>query len=720
MCSNDDPSDFPACSPFTNEEPESPLQNHPASSANEGISARVARVAYCQDATCSFAGLSPHLSVEIDDVPLESKNATAISYAWGEFHREKTSIGHMSDDASALIQLELGKEWVIRDFIDRLAELSRDAPIWIDQICIPQKEEAIRQVLANIPSIFRTFDVVALMPGHPCKCLDSVLENRLPALILAAEDKTKFAKECELQNLIWCICPGSLAPSSWFKRIWTRQELMYSRQIRCVWASSRRAKCVSRNALERNDLEPYMALSFEQLKGDGFAEQSIPDQLQNLHLEWFEGASYDLGDYLNSQTDSLTAIAFRFFGGEIFQNGQATSGMTDETRIRRFAIDLREISFSELRLINRRATYSCDYVVSFWVDCPGYTVPQGYKMMDAPELLNNAMIQLVHNHGLALLTNAPRGLFDSKTSGSSLFDAVTYFSEASVHHVAELYRHLSKERSYTFLVDQTGAVPVLLSARHPVALSHYAEEYTKFRERFSEGKESTLISLLQDVFKLCSPFCAGKSLDRIGALHRNRSKERGKNEYEGKPSLEEGSYVRCLVTLLEKLGSRYEFTRPVFFQFWREMHYLNTASSGEIIDDLLETVVYDFMAFSLGISCKVCRAAGVAIMVDPGDASVARQPRIGFFRGDVDLRKPGCGAITVCMDTISEQQDFTLEGMEKAAPLFEAYQVQGLGSEDVPKYRVFGVWMPTAVTKSEEYGAWVGSLKEGGADAFLI
>lgn len=627
----------------------------------------------------------------------------------------------MSDDASAHVQLELGKEWVIGDFIDRLAELSKDAPIWIDQICIPQKEEAIRQVLANIPSIFRTFDVAALMPGHPCKCLDDILENRLPR-ILAAEDKTVGEKSQELSTPTEYQCLSSLAPSSWFKRIWTRQELMYSRQIRCVWASSRRAKCVSRDALERNDLEPYMALSFEQLKDDGFAEKSIPDQLQSLQVGWLEGASYDLAVYLRrrDQTDPIIASALRFYGGEIFRNGQATADTTVKTRIEIFAIELRWIGTCSSGVVHRRATRSCDYVVSVWVDCPGYTVPQGYRMMDAPELLNNATTQLMHNHGLALLTNAPRGLFDSETSGSALFDAATYFSGTPVDHVAELYGHLSKERSSTFLVDQTGAVPILLSARHPVALSHYAEEYTTLRERFNEGKESTLISLFRNVLSFCSYMCAMKSLNYMETLFHLLSKESDKNEHEGKPPLEEILHVGRSVTLLEKLACRDEFARQKFSQFSLGMGHLNAALSGEIFDDRWETVMYDFMAFSLGINCKVCRAAGVAIMVDPGDASVARQPRIGFFRGDVDLKKLGRRAITVCMDTISEQRDFTSGKMGEAAPLFEAYQVEGLGSGDVPKYRVFGVWIPTAVTKSEEYGASLGSLKEGGADAFLI
>lgn len=720
MCSNDGPSDFSTCAPFANEEPEAPLQNHAASSANKGISARVTRVAYCQDAACSFAGLSPHLSVEIDDVPLKSKSATAISYAWGEFDREKTSIGHMSDDASAHVQLELGKEWVIGDFIDRLAELSKDAPIWIDQICIPQKEEAIRQVLANIPSIFRTFDVAALMPGHPCKCLDDILENRLP-LILAAEDKTVGEKSQALSMPTEYQCLSSLAPSSWFKRIWTRQEFMYSRQIRCVWASSQRAKCVSLNALERNDLEPYMALSFEQLKGDGFVEKSIPDQLQSLQVGWLEGASYDLAVYLRrrNQTDPIIASALRFYGGDTFRNGQATAD-TVKTRIGIFAIELRWIGTCSSGVVHRRATRSCDYVVSVWVDCPGYTVPQGYRMMDAPELLDNATTQLMHNHGLALLTNAPRGLFDSETSGSALFDAATYFSGAPVDHVAELYGHLSKERSSTFLVNQTGAVPILLSARHPVALSHYAEEYTTFRERFSGRKETTLISLFRNIFSFCSYTCAMKSLNHMENLFHLLSKECDRNEYEGKPSLEEVLRVGRAVILLEKLASRDGFAQQKFSEFSLGMGHLNTALSGEIFDDRWETVMYDFMAFSLGMSCEVCRAARVAMMVDPGDASVARQPRIGFFRSAVDLRKLGRRAITVCMDTTSERQDLTSGKMGEAAPLLEAYQVGELGSGDVPKYRVFGVWMPTAVTKSEEYGASLGSLEEGGADAFLI
>lgn len=138
----------------------------------------VARLAYCCDLECPFLkqvkGL--HLVVEKDKTLLAEAQAVALSYTWGEFDRKSRLIGH--DSAGTSVSLTLGDEWVLEEVIEVLAELCmkegddmKQAGIWMDQLCIPQQEAAIRETLARIPDIYRSLEVVALMPGSHCECL---------------------------------------------------------------------------------------------------------------------------------------------------------------------------------------------------------------------------------------------------------------------------------------------------------------------------------------------------------------------------------------------------------------------------------------------------------------------------------------------------------------------------------------------------------------------
>ncbi|KAF4541910.1 Het-domain-containing protein [Lasiodiplodia theobromae] len=106
-----------------------------------------------------------------------------------------------SNTEKKIISVKLGSEWVIEDFIACLAETAeKDAkPIWIDQLCIEQNDQAIRKVLADIPSIYRSFDVTVLMPGRPCRCLPRIVRevNGLPP---DPEDPYRISRTDECLN----------------------------------------------------------------------------------------------------------------------------------------------------------------------------------------------------------------------------------------------------------------------------------------------------------------------------------------------------------------------------------------------------------------------------------------------------------------------------------------------------------------------------------------
>ena len=147
-----------------------------------------------------------------------------MSYTWVEFDRRKVVIGHDSNSMKG--SMTLGEEPVTHDFIVSLSELSMlYGGCWIDQLCILQNEPDIRAALADIPSIYRTLHVVALMPGSPCSCF----QETAGSIFQAFSSTGSLAKQHEVLQKTYermGQCAGSAGLNSWFDRVWTRQELI--------------------------------------------------------------------------------------------------------------------------------------------------------------------------------------------------------------------------------------------------------------------------------------------------------------------------------------------------------------------------------------------------------------------------------------------------------------------------------------------------------------
>jgi hypothetical protein len=201
---------------------------------------------FCSGQQCPWESASGvHLLISNHEADLEKKEeingARAISYAWGEFDRTQRLIGHNTNGEDCF--MTLGQEWDIESFTNRLVLLSFEhRACWIDQLCIPQKDAEIRKALASIPTIYRTLGVVALMPGAPCKCLRQSLETFRVAKDFGSGDDYSSVMRSIFRDMDRCL--NFFPSSSWFNRIWTRQELLYSKRISVVWTETRDAPCV--------------------------------------------------------------------------------------------------------------------------------------------------------------------------------------------------------------------------------------------------------------------------------------------------------------------------------------------------------------------------------------------------------------------------------------------------------------------------------------------
>ena len=166
--------------------------------------------------------------------------------------------------------MELGQEWDITELVLALQELcieSGNIPIWIDQLCIAQqKQDEVRSTLARIPDIYRTLDVVALVPGGNCEC-------KVNALAVLEHSGMTIDKPTPLDMIDMSEyrdtalpCFNSLAIHSWFTRLWTRQEFMYALRIRLRWTSGETFPCVRTARFHGHNIRDYL-LSPEQVQG---------------------------------------------------------------------------------------------------------------------------------------------------------------------------------------------------------------------------------------------------------------------------------------------------------------------------------------------------------------------------------------------------------------------------------------------------------------------
>jgi hypothetical protein len=140
-----------------------------------------------------------------DRVKLSDTKALAISYTWGEFERKKVKLGQ--DIEGKAVEMELEKEWDIQETIVRLAMLclengeahgSEHAGIWIDQLSISQTDDTkIPASLASIPNIYQTLDVVVLVPGGICGCLQKTYER----VLASPEVRQWLERYCQYRRL---------------------------------------------------------------------------------------------------------------------------------------------------------------------------------------------------------------------------------------------------------------------------------------------------------------------------------------------------------------------------------------------------------------------------------------------------------------------------------------------------------------------------------------
>ncbi|KAL9052496.1 MAG: hypothetical protein Q9162_005352 [Coniocarpon cinnabarinum] len=409
---------------------------------------------------------------------LEQGAAKAISYAWGEFDRQKRFLGHFEHGKE--MRMELGIEWSLPDlqktFIGLcegdgdLQDESNITPLWIDQICIDQDNtEEVRSTLNDIPHIYSTFELRVLLPGAACKCFWDAPSN----------GKYGHVARWELHG-----CTNLLAVWSWSTRLWTRQELMYARRVQVVWNEPTTKECTktsdlpnlfrgSASYLDRSrplvaqfwlqklhaqgqDPDDTFAYGKDPLSAEYF-ETDLDRRLSMKTLgivrnvdetvrKWHDKHHVTMQHHMSRREDKVLKLFSMFICGETLTartwNRRVPSMLERTWELKIVAVWVFMFDLKDLLVQERYATKPADYVLSVWVDCPDYEVPHQFRQMTMASLLENALHQLRYNHGMALTACLPAACF-RQSDAPLLWEPRHYLEESEVRSIADVYRACS-------------------------------------------------------------------------------------------------------------------------------------------------------------------------------------------------------------------------------------------------------------------------------------
>jgi hypothetical protein len=538
---------------------------------------RIAKLQWCHDLACNIAGhLSLHVKVEYDIVKIANSSAIAISYTWGSFDRADVIIGH--DAAGNVIRVNLGSEWEVQETINTLVELCLDngerqgpqhAAVWMDQLCTKQDDaNDIRETLASIPDIYRALEVVILMPGSRCRCLERYLPRTM--------DQGSKSWMDEVCLNAWGIC-------SYFDRVWTRQELSYSRTVRIVRTSNEELACV-RKEPDKAGLSRYLQLYLRHnAKGKNWDSQVLFTTEGKFRLSsgaeivGFECKRTKLGSM-----ESLSTGTAAFLMGETLFRPQTPENTRRD--LGSFVQNLFVLAFS-----NRGATKARDYVLSVWVDCPGYKIPEGYRCMDLPSLLQDAVWQLQANHFVTVSVGWIPGFQSETPRRSALWSASSYLGRRPIKTARDVYG----------VVNSMSLLPLGLNYKLPLSLSsgNYCEPLgaaaRPYSSHFFGQSPRSVWEEMKGIVMSWPTNLYSRSMDTV---------------YHGKTKDDGDVASDFKYTLVSQHVGTYDLASRV------------SNASGRSFDFGVDhaKVAYEMVTAAIGLNARYCRNAGMTLVIIPG------------------------------------------------------------------------------------------------------
>jgi hypothetical protein len=613
---------------------------------NKGMPAiNVAKLDFCYEDACSFSE-DLHLTVEIEQVELEKSHAVATSYTWGEFDRRDVPIGHFLRRSSDPVLMNLGQEWNIEDLISTLASIcignreehgQEHASVWIDQLCIPQTTDQIRNALASIPSIYRTLNVVVLMPGSLCGCLRQMNNYK--------ELKSKSVE-----------CLNAVGTCSYFFRQWTRQEMLYSGSVQLVRTSSEEAHCVN-SPDDAHHLSAFNKLRLTQYHNDK-DESSSWMRLRLEQVDFLLGASLAF-DWVHGGEKERKA--YEFLMGQRITKQPPPYEVSDIVKFLH--------SLTDQAMNPRQATKPRDYVLSVWVDCPGYNIPHNFREMDLADLLEDAVLQLERNHGVTVQTTAVAGLFGDCSSGSVTWRPTKYLRYTTISASHQVYSVVCFT-TVPMRVQPDGEALLYIPSSSSTPLSKLAREYSDI---FSWQDAVSVANALEPVISNWSNTMLSNLMSRT-TIRRDISPASAL--IESRPD-----WIRFAAGLLSRVSA----TRDIGLGRMPPIpHILPTTDH--------YSAVYLMVTLALGLDFELCLSLGLKLMV-----VLERHPCIGLMNME--------SGASPDMITIRAGEPGVEGNIKQFGDiLYEGIMQKGSG---ITKYRVCGIWVPFGHTSRFEPGGFI-------------
>ncbi|KAJ9605458.1 hypothetical protein H2200_010115 [Cladophialophora chaetospira] len=630
-----------------------------------------------------------HVAVTFQIVSLDTPNTSAISYAWGDFRRRPVIIGHEHGDPTKTISLNLGTEWKTPDLLFRLIEICESGQtLWIDQLSMPSKDDEVRAWLAKVPDIYRSLQVIIIMPGSLCRCV--------------AED------------VIWKDwCYAAVNPCGYFFRVWPMQEIIYATTARVVFTSDTRAECWH---IEKNmddvmgmirKMSPYFLhlaydehkkgrklfsvlesiIHFKEIYGDtlscvvlAFPEPGNVTATPNhaTVLDFLLGKQ--LGDISKNQRLDQGDSRARYPTTQNGKGSQKYHGSPNrhaEQEMMNFSANM-----TMAGVTYRKATDFKDYVLSMWVHLAGYNIPATYRTLSLSALLEDAVEQMQKKYSLTLPSLAPASLFSAQLdnifwSPKLLLDGT---DPSSTHNIYGTLGNLGQRPCFS------GWLPI----RFRDNLATTSRSVYSYTDYFAKSDHNQIITMF------------GKTMNNI-----LRYNERliARHYYNFSPHARERAEAMMRPEAV-KWQAAPEILECAFTSALRQSVYKTDMRKWDGMPDVdHHKIIYDLTCEALGLNPRICRRTGLELMLAPEDP-----PMIGLILNSErqnELFRPykvGRGVITVTLDDSPNNERRMGWGLLNVA----RWEGQTGGARDgLPCYRAVGFWLPAEKVAPGDVDAWV-------------
>ncbi|OAP64738.1 hypothetical protein AYL99_00710 [Fonsecaea erecta] len=301
----------------------------------------------------------------------------AISHAWTDRTGPGSTIV-VTDLAPWPISMSPAK----RQFLDWLFKIQHSPDkwsswFWLDLFCIDQTREdelLFSQQLQQIPKVFQNAkSCVALLTSWPCQAARDI-----PELPENEGENTRYdyVNDWLREHTSTCCCPA--LSDAWLTRVWTRQEVLYSKSLMLVTANNWLSHTVAKASDISDDLWTVQPCSYDPPRAtDGVRE------LAGCLITWC--TRYDLSTTFFSSA-VIAGILRLLIRGEVVSCSLPSLPSENcplEVHPDWFAFNWSMIANSSIRV----TSHTRDAILSQMLLLPGYHVPETPWSMPLQDLM---------------------------------------------------------------------------------------------------------------------------------------------------------------------------------------------------------------------------------------------------------------------------------------------------------------------------------------------